>query len=447
MSFARGRPLVMTPGPSVVPDEVLEAMRRPMPNIYEGEIVDLIYRVLDQLPAIARTQHRAYVALSNGHGAWEMAITNTLSRGDHVLVLEVGRFASGWADYASTSGITFEVITAQTGAAIDPDEVRERLAADKDRTIKAVLVAQVDTASSVHNDIKAIRDAMNAADHPALLMVDCVASLGCEPFEMDAWDVDVTVAAVQKGLMMPPGLGLVWAGPRAKEAHKTADLRTGYWDWTRRTDPDEHYWIFAGTPPVHQLYGLEVALRLLNEEGLEAVWERHRVLSQAVHAAVDAWHKPDGLQLHVPKPADRAASVTMVETGELDANDLRRSAELQTGLTLGLGIHGDRAHQFRIAHMGYMNPTMLLGALGALEATLIASGAPIGASGVAAATESMASAMKLAAQTRSAADSDDIHNATASGAFDSAMKSMNKVQSDDLADAGGCGCGAGTCCP
>ncbi len=421
MSFARGRPLVMTPGPSVVPDEVLEAMRRPMPNIYEGEIVSLIYRVLDQLPPIARTQHRAYVALSNGHGAWEMAITNTLSRDDHVLVLEVGRFASGWADYASTSGVTSEVITAQKGSAIDPAEVRERLTADKDRTIKAVLVAQVDTASSVHNDIKAIRDAMKAADHPALLMVDCVASLGCEPFEMDAWDVDVTVAAVQKGLMMPPGLGLVWAGPRAKEAHKTADLRTGYWDWTRRTDPDEHYWIFAGTPPVSQLYGLEVALQLLNEEGLEAVWERHRVLSQAVHAAVDAWHKPDGVQLHVPNPADRAASVTMVETGALDAHELRRSAEQQTGLTLGLGIHDDRDHQFRIAHMGYINPTMLLGCLGSVEATLIASGAPMGASGVAAAVESLAGAMKLAAR----AQTDD-----------------NTADGDS-----GCGCGAGSCCP
>ena len=394
MSLARGRPLVMTPGPSVVPDEVLAAMHRPMPNIYEGDIVDLIYRTLDQLKPLVRTQHRPYITVSNGHGAWEMAITNTLSRGDHLLVLEVGQFASGWANNAAKSGLTFEVQTAAPGAAIDPAQVREQLAADKNRKIKAVLVAQVDTATSVHNDIKAIRSAMDAADHPALLMVDCVASLACEPYEMDAWGVDVTVSAVQKGLMMPPGLGLVWAGPRAQQAHKSADLVTGYWDWTARTDPDAHYWIFCGTPPVQHLWGLEVALQMLYEEGLEASWQRHRVLSQAVHAAVDAWHKPDGLQLHVPNPADRAASVTMVQTGQIDAKALRLTAEQQAGLTLGLGIYGENENQFRIAHMGYMNPPMLLGCLGTLEASLIAAGAAMGASGVAAATEVIAKAMK-----------------------------------------------------
>ncbi len=406
MSLARGRQLVMTPGPSVVPEEVLSAMHRPMPNIYEGEIVGLIYKLLDDLQPLARTQHRTYVTISNGHGAWEMAITNTLSRGDHMLVLEVGNFATSWATNAAKSGLTFETLHAKPGAAIDPAEVREHLSADKNRKINAVLVTQVDTSTSVHNDIKAIREAMDAADHPALLMVDCVASLACEPYEMDAWGVDVTVSAVQKGLMMPPGLGLVWAGPRAQEAHKTADLRTGYWDWTARTDPDAHYWIFCGTPPVQQLWGLEVALRMLYEEGLEAVWERHRVLAKAVHAAVDTWHKPDGLQLHVPNPDHRAASVTMVESGQIDADALRATAERQTGLTLGLGIHAEREAQFRIAHMGYMNPTMLLGGLGALEATLIATGAPIGASGVAAASEVIAAAMKSSLEADAAEGAD-----------------------------------------
>lgn len=393
MTLAHGQPLVMIPGPSVVPDEVLAAMHRPMPNIYEGEIVKLTYRLLEELPVLARTEHRVYMAISNGHGGWEMAITNTLSRGDHILVLEVGKFATAWAANAVKSGLTYEVLEAPTGLAIDPEAVRERLVADTERTIAAVLVAQVDTASSVHNDIEAIRGALDAADHPALLMVDCVASLGCEPFEMDAWGVDVAVAGTQKGLMVPPGMSFVWASPRAEQAHKTADLRTGYWDWTARATSSEYYWIFCGTPPVSHMWGLEAALAMLNEEGLEAAWHRHRVMAEATHAAVDAWAAPGALRLHVDNPAHRAQSVTLMETGSVDANALRATTQREAGLTLGMNIQGEHAAGVRIAHMGHVNPPMLLGCLGTIEAALIASDAPMGASGVAAAAASIAGAL------------------------------------------------------
>lgn len=392
MSLRHGRPLVMIPGPSVIPDRVLNAMRRPIPNIYEGEVVDLTYSLLERLPAIARTEHRAYIAISNGHGAWEMAITNTLCRGDTVLVLEVGHFATNWAEMAAMSGVKFEVLHAADRAAIDPGAVTERLQADVGREFAAVLVAQTDTASSVRNDIAAVRRAMDEADHPALLMADCVASLGCEPFEMDAWNVDVTVAGSQKGLMVPPGLGMVWVGPKAWEAHQRADLRTAYWDWSRRTDPDAHYWIFCGTPPVQHLWGLAEALDMIDEEGLENVWERHRVMANAIHAAVDAWSAPGGLELNVVDPAHRSNSVTMIRTGRVSAQQLRATCESEAGLTLGLSITGNADAEFRIGHMGHLNPPMLLGTLGTIEAALAAIDAPMGASGVAAAAQVIAQA-------------------------------------------------------
>ncbi|WP_420622750.1 pyridoxal-phosphate-dependent aminotransferase family protein [Candidatus Poriferisodalis sp.] len=392
MSLRHGRPLVMIPGPSVIPDRVLNAMRRPIPNIYEGEVVDLTYSLLDRLPALARTEHRAYIAISNGHGAWEMAVTNTLSRGDKVLVLEVGHFATNWAEMAALSGVKFEVLHAPDRAALDPEAITERLREDVSREFAAVLVAQTDTASSVRNDISAVRRAMDEADHPALLMADCVASLGCEQFEMDDWSVDVTVAGSQKGLMVPPGLGIVWVGPKAWDAHQRADLRTAYWDWTRRTDPDAHYWIFCGTPPVQHLWGLAEALDMIDEEGLENVWERHRVFASAIHAAVEAWSTPGGLELNVVDPAHRSNSVTMIRTGEVSAQQLRATCETEAGLTLGLSITGNADAEFRIGHMGHLNPPMLLGTLGTIEATLSAIDAPMGASGVAAAAQVIAKA-------------------------------------------------------
>lgn len=392
MSLRYGRPLVMIPGPSVIPDRVLNAMRRPLPNIYEGEVVNLTYSLLERLPALARTEHRAYIAISNGHGAWEMATTNTLSRGDKVLVLEVGHFATNWAEMAAMSGIKFEVLHAPDRAAIEFDAVLDRLRADVGREFAAVFVAQTDTSTTVRNDIAAVRRALDEADHPALLMADCVASLGCEPFEMDAWGVDVTVAGSQKGLMVPPGLGIVWVGPKAWEAHQRADLRTAYWDWSRRTDPDAHYWIFCGTPPVQHLWGLAEALDMIDEEGLENIWARHDVMARAVHAAVDAWSAPDALELNVPVPSHRSNSVTLVRTGEVPAGQIRHTCEGEAGLTLGLNIQGDADAAFRIGHMGHLNPPMLLGTIGTIEAVLGSMDAPMGGSGAAAAASVIAQA-------------------------------------------------------
>ncbi|MDY7100044.1 MAG: aminotransferase class V-fold PLP-dependent enzyme [Actinomycetota bacterium] len=386
--------MVAIPGPSIIPDRVLAAMHRAMPNIYEGDIIDVSQSVIDELPSIARTEAPAYIAIANGHGAWEMAITNTLSAGDKVLVLESGRFAIGWGEMARSCGADVEILPGTPRHPVDPAAVEARLAADTGREIRAVLVVQIDTASSVHNDIAAIRAAMDAADHPALLLVDCIASMGCVPYEMDAWGVDVTVAASQKGLMVPPGLGFVWANGRAHEANRTAGLRTAYWDWTPRAGEGAHYLRYCGTPPVQMLWGLREALDMIAEEGLENVWARHATLAGAVRAAIDAWSAPAGLEPFVAEPSARSNAVTTVLTGSIDAEHLRKVCEVEAGLTLGLALAGDHGPAFRIGHMGHLNPPMILGTLGTIEAGLAAIGAPTGGSGAAAAAAHVGAAMR-----------------------------------------------------
>jgi alanine-glyoxylate transaminase/serine-glyoxylate transaminase/serine-pyruvate transaminase len=393
-SLNNGRDMVAIPGPSVTPDRVLAAMHRPMPNIYAGELLDITDEIFEQLPGIARTSATPFVTVSNGHGAWEMSISNTLSRGDRVLVLESGRFAVVWGEMAAVSGVEIETIHAADRAPIDPDDVEQRLLADTDRTIKAVFAVHVDTSTSVRNDIAAIRRAIDAADHPALLMVDCIASLGCDRYLMDEWGVDVTVGASQKGLMVPPGLGFVWVGPKAWAAHAHAGLRSGYWDWTHRSQDGPHYLRYCGTPPVPHMYGLREALAMIREETLDCVWDRHATLARAVHAAVDAWAAPDGLELHIVDPAARSNAVTTIRTGGIDGVRLRELCEERAGLTLGIGLAPYEHMSFRIGHMGHVNPPMLLGTLGTIEAGLSAMDAPTGASGVAAAATVVATAMR-----------------------------------------------------
>ncbi|MEM1333035.1 MAG: aminotransferase class V-fold PLP-dependent enzyme [Actinomycetota bacterium] len=394
MSLRFGRPVVAIPGPSMIPDEVLSAMHRPMPNIYEGDLVDVALSVLHDLCAVARTNSaEPFIVIGNGHAAWQMAIDNTLNRGDRVLVLESGTFAVAWGDMAATSGVDVEVLPGSDRLPVDPDQLAVRLALDTEQAIRAVMVVLADTASSVRNDIAAIRRALDATGHPALLMVDGIASLGCDPFEMDAWGVDVAVSAAQKGLMVPPGVGLVWAGERATEAYdRGTDLRSGYTDWGPRMRPAAFYQRFAGTPPISHLYGLRAALDLIEREGgVEVVWDRHAALARAVWAAVDAWACDGGIAANVVDSSHRSTATTTILTGSIDGDELRRRAEVDAGLTLGLGIGAERRHRFRIGHMGHLNPPMLLGTLGTIEAILGSMDAPVGESGVAAAAAAIAS--------------------------------------------------------
>lgn len=387
MTLRHGRPQVAIPGPSIIPERVLAAMQRSMPNIYDGSLVEVSNGLFTDLPRIARTDGEVFIVIGNGHAAWQMAVSNTMRRGKLVLVLESGTFARAWGEQAALSGADTEVLPGIAGRPVDADAVEARLRSDVDHEIDAILVVLTDTASSVRNDIPAIRRAIDAAGHPALLMVDAIASLGCEPYEMDEWGVDVTIAASQKGLMTPPGLGFVWANDKALAAHDRADMRVGYLDWTSRRNVDAHYQLYNGTPPISHIYALREALDMIFEEGLENAWHRHEVLARSVWAAIDAWDTGDGtgLRCHVADPESRSHAVTTVWTGATDADRLRQVCESEAGLTLGLGIGAENGTQFRIGHMGHLNPPMLLGTIGTIEAALHALGAPVGGSGVAAA--------------------------------------------------------------
>ncbi|MEM9351172.1 MAG: aminotransferase class V-fold PLP-dependent enzyme [Pseudomonadota bacterium] len=393
-SLAQGRQMLAIPGPSVMPDRVLQAMHRPAPNIYAGQLVDMTASIVPDLKAVARTEQYVAMYISNGHGAWEAALANTLSRGDKVLVLATGRFAHGWAAMAEMMGVECEIIDFGKRDPIDLAQVEDALRSDKAHEYQAVLSVQVDTSTSVKSDIAGLRKAMDAAGHPALLMVDCIACLGCDDFYMDAWGVDVMVAGCQKGLMTPPGMAFVYFSQKADRARDNSDNVTHYWDWRPRTRPEEYYQNFDGTAPTHHLYGLREALDMIvHEEGLEAVFARHATLARAVWAAFETWGQGGPLELNVPDAAYRSNAVTSVRIGAPHGTALRDWTDEVAGLTLGIGLGmappGDPAWHgfFRVGHMGHVNAQMILGTLGAIEAGLVSLGIPHTTGGVSAAAQ------------------------------------------------------------
>lgn len=390
MAVSAGREFLAIPGPTTMPDEVLQAMHRPALDIYSNEMVELSESLLRDLSRLFVTKGKSYIYIANGHGAWEAVISNVLSRGDKVLVLESGRFALGWGNAAQAMGCEVEVLPGDWRRAVNPAEVEERLRRDTAHSIKAIVVVQVDTASSAVNDLEAIGRAIKAAGHPALFMADTVASLGCMPFEMDAWGIDVAMSGSQKGLMAPPGLGFVAVGDRARAAHQHADLRTPYWDWTNRDGP-EHYQKYAGTAPVHLLFALRKALDLLFAEGLEATFMRHRLLAEAVRSAVAVWSEGQVFSFNIDNARERADTVTTVRAADgHDLLTLHRYCKQKCGLVLGVGIGELQNRAFRIAHMGHINAPMILGTLGVIEMALTALNIPHSKGGVAAAIDHLA---------------------------------------------------------
>jgi alanine-glyoxylate transaminase / serine-glyoxylate transaminase / serine-pyruvate transaminase len=387
MTVRAGREFLAIPGPTNMPDEVLRAMHRPALDIYSEQMINLTDSLIGDLGKLFATKGKTYIYIANGHGAWEAVLSNVLSRGDKVLVLESGRFAIGWGNAARAMGAGVEVLKGDWRRAIRPEEVEARLRADKDHSIKAILAVQVDTASGAYNDIEAIGNAVKATRHPALFMVDTVASLGCMPFEMDKWGIDVAMSGSQKGLMTPPGLGFVAANDRAQAIHQKADLRTPYWDWSER-EGVEHYRRYAGTAPVHLLFALRQAIDMLFEEGLDNVFERHRLLGEAVRRAVSVWAEGQVLSLNIEEPGERSNTVTTVlMSGDHDPAGLQRYCKEKCGVVLGVGIGDLQGQAFRIAHMGHVNAPMILGTLGVIEVGLNALGIPHGKGGTEAAIE------------------------------------------------------------
>jgi alanine-glyoxylate transaminase/serine-glyoxylate transaminase/serine-pyruvate transaminase len=299
---------------------------------------------------------------------------------------------------ARAVGVDVEVMDFGNETDIDLSRVADRLTQDTDHRIKAVMTVQVDTSTGVKNDVHGLRTTLDAAGHPALLMIDCIACLGCDPFEMDAWGVDVMVTGSQKGLMTPPGLGFVYFNDKADRARETAKCVTNYWDWRPRMAPEQYYQYFDGTAPTHHLFGLREALNMILDEGLDQVWDRHRLLAQAVWAAFDAWSAGGPLRVNIADPAKRSHAVTAANVTAPLATELRTWMEQKAGVTLGIGLgmadpddpawHGF----FRIGHMGHVNGHMVLGVLGTMEAGLKAIGIPHGPGALAAAADVIAQA-------------------------------------------------------
>jgi alanine-glyoxylate transaminase / serine-glyoxylate transaminase / serine-pyruvate transaminase len=385
MAVRAGREFLAIPGPTNMPDEVLRAMHRPALDIYSDQMLQMTDSLLRDLSRLFATKGQSHIYIANGHGAWEAVISNVLSRGDKILVLESGRFAVGWGNAAAAMGADVEVLKGDWRRAVRPAEVEARLRQDKQHTIKAILVVQVDTASGAVNDIEAIGKAIKAAGHPALFMVDTVASLGCMPFRMDEWGIDVAMSGSQKGLMTPPGLGFVAVNDRAREVHKTAGLRTPYWDWTER-EGSEHYRKYAGTAPVHLLFALRQAIDMLFEEKLENAFLRHRLLAEAVRRAVAVWAEGQVLGFNIAEHSERSDTVTtVVMSNGHDPVALHRYCKEKCGVVLGAGIGELQGQAFRIAHMGHINAPMILGTLGVIEVGLQALNIPHGKGGTEAA--------------------------------------------------------------
>jgi alanine-glyoxylate transaminase / serine-glyoxylate transaminase / serine-pyruvate transaminase len=385
MAVRAGREFLAIPGPTNMPDEVLRAMHRPALDIYSKDMFELTESLLRDLSRLFATKGKSYIYIANGHGAWEAVISNVLSRGDKVLVLESGRFAVGWGNAAAAMGADVEVLKGDWRRAVRPAEVEARLREDKEHKIKAILVVQIDTASGAVNDIEAIGKAIKASGHPALYMVDTVASLGCMPFQMDAWGIDVAMSGSQKGLMTPPGLSFVAINDRAREVHKTAGMRTPYWDWTER-DGSEHYSKYAGTAPVHLLFALRQAIDMLFEEKLENAFLRHHLLGEAVRRAVGVWSEGQVLGFNITEASERSDTVTtVVMSNGHDPVALQTYCKEKCGVVLGTGIGELRGQAFRIAHMGHINAPMILGTLGVIEVGLQALNIPHGKGGTEAA--------------------------------------------------------------
>jgi alanine-glyoxylate transaminase/serine-glyoxylate transaminase/serine-pyruvate transaminase len=378
-----GHRFLHSPGPTRLPDAVLHAMSRQPMDLADTRLDDIIgdcERGLKRLLCTRDAEVLMYAA--NGHGAWEALIVNLLAPGRGALIPGTGHFSESWAVQTEALGRRVVRTPWVEGRPIDAAAVEQALRQDVRREIAAVFVVHTDTASGSTSDLAPLRAALDAADHPALFVVDVVASLAVVPFDMDALRVDAVIGASQKGLMLPPGLGFVALNPRALEVARANPAPRFYWDFGRRIDTLS-YRKFCGTPPMNLLYGLQAALGLLFDEGLQAVFARHRQLAGAVHAAVGGWCEGGALRFFGQLPSARSMSVTAVAVAEgIDPEALRRVARerFQVSISGGLGPLAGRV--FRIGHMGDMNAAMVLGCLAGVEAALRVQGLPIGAGGV-----------------------------------------------------------------
>lgn len=387
-----GHEFLHSPGPTHIPDRVLNAMHRQPLDLVDGRLKAIAKSVFEDLADVFCTRGSVFVYAANGHGGWEAVLTNICAPGDLVLVPEIGHFSNSWAEHARALGIETQIIQGDWRHAVDPAEIEAHLKRDTAGRIKAVLAVQVDTGTGIANDIPAIRAAMDAAGHPALLVVDTIASLAAMPFEMDAWRVDVAVAASQKALMCPPGLTIVAANKRATDHAATIAKQQRYWDWGPRLG-DENYTKFCGTMPEHMFFAMREALTMVKEQGLPSIFRRHALLSGAVQRAVETWSEGGALSFNALVPSERAVTVTSIRTAEgVDSDRIRTHTRETLNVSVAGGLGALHGKAFRIGHLGHLNESMVLACLSALEVAFIELKVPHGASGVRAAIEYLAAA-------------------------------------------------------
>lgn len=378
-----GRHFLQIPGPTNVPDRVLRAMDRPVIDHRSAEFAALGKEVLEGMRSIFHTSSPVIIYPGSGTGAWEAAIVNTLSPGDRVLLFETGHFSQLWRQVIEKFGVQVDYVPGNWRRGADPAELEARLTADREHAIKAVLVVHNETSTGVTSRVADIRNAMNRAGHPALLLVDTISSLGSIDYRHDEWGVDVTVAGSQKGLMLPPGISFNAISGKALAASKNARLPRSYWDWQEMLKPNRSGF-FPYTPATNLLYALRESLHMLHEEGLANVFRRHQRHAEAARAAVQAW----GLEIVCEDAREYSNSLTAVFVPEgYDADQLRSIILENFDMSLGAGLSKLAGKVFRIGHLGSFNELMLAGTLSGVEMGLQLAGIPHKAGGVAAALQ------------------------------------------------------------
>jgi alanine-glyoxylate transaminase / serine-glyoxylate transaminase / serine-pyruvate transaminase len=393
-----GRHFLQIPGPTNVPDRVLRAMDQPVIDHRGPEFARLAAEVLDGMRGVFRTSGPVVVYPASGTGAIEAALVNTLSAGDRVLVFETGHFSQLWRQVAQSFGLDVDYVAGDWRRGASEADLEARLADDPRHLIKAIVVVHNETSTGVASRIADLRRVMNRLNHPALLMVDTVSSLGSMDYRHDDWQVDVSVGGSQKGLMVPPGLSFNAPSERALAAGKRATLPKNYWGWPDMLKQNRAGF-FPYTPATNLLYGLREALRMIDEEGLSAIFDRHSRHAEATRAAVRAW----GLEIVCEDPREYSSSLTAVLTPDgHDADRLREIILEQFDMSLGTGLGKLAGRAFRIGHLGSFNDLMLVGTLGGVEMGLGLAGMPHREGGVMAALRVLAAARPRAGAVASA---------------------------------------------
>ena len=396
MNTPAGRHFLQIPGPTNVPGRILRAIERPTIDHRGPEFGRLGKRLLSGLREIFGTRGNVLIFPSSGTGAWEAALVNTLSPGDTVLMSETGHFSTLWSEMARRLGLDVEMIEGDWRTGANPERIEARLVEDRGRRIKAVAVVHNETSTGVTSRIAAVRAAMDAAGHPALLLVDTISSLASIDYRHDEWGVDVTIGGSQKGLMLPPGLGFNAVSDKALAASRSAGMTRSYWDWASMLGPNESGF-FPYTPATNLLYGLAEAIDMLREEGLENVFRRHDRHAEATRCAVRAW----GLEVWCRRPDEYSSSLTAVRVPEGHSADALRRRILEAfDMSLGNGLGRLADSVFRIGHLGDFNDLMLAGTLSGIEMGLDLAGVPHERGGVAAALASLTEASSRDAATR-----------------------------------------------